>query len=285
MHINPTPTPYPDLNGVLHELVIGVHSVLGGKMVGIYLQGSFAIGDFDRHSDVDFIIVTADELSAAEVDALQTMHAHVYALDSAWAQHLDGSYIPVAVLRQQPKSDSRRWNSGDASGNTPLLYLDNGSSSLVLADHCDTLLTRWVLRERGVVLAGPAPATLIDPIPVTALRTEFLTAIRGRGQDILARPERYTSRFDQSYTVLTFCRMLHDLRNGYPGSKLAGAEWAKAHLDPSWAGLIDRTWAGRPNPEVSVRQSADPEDFQATLAFVRYIVNESDNYAKANALG
>jgi len=70
--------------------------------------------------------------------------------------------------------------------------------------------------------------------------------------------------------------MLHDLLNGYPGSKRAGAEWAQDNLDPSWRGLIDRTWAGRPKPEVSVRQPADPDDFAGTMQFIRYIMVESD---------
>jgi predicted nucleotidyltransferase len=39
-----------------------VQDVLGTGFVGAYLQGSFAVGDFDRHSDVDFIIVIAEEL-------------------------------------------------------------------------------------------------------------------------------------------------------------------------------------------------------------------------------
>jgi hypothetical protein len=43
------------------------------------------VGDFDHHSDVDFIIVTAGDLSANEVQALQRIHARVYALDCAWA--------------------------------------------------------------------------------------------------------------------------------------------------------------------------------------------------------
>ena len=75
--------------------------------------------------------------------------------------------------------------------------------------------------------------------------------------------------------------MLHDLHNGFPGSKLAGAEWAKVHLDHSWEALIDRTWDGRHNPVVPIRQQADPTDFQATLEFVQYITMV--DYAKALA--
>ncbi len=103
--------------------------------------------------------------------------------------------------------------------------------------------------------------------------------MRNWGQEILTHPDHYCNRFYQTYIVLNYCRMLHDLRNGFPGSKRAGAKWAKAHLNPSWVGLIERMWDGRPTPEVSVRQPADPEDFQATLEFVRYVINESARYA------
>jgi predicted nucleotidyltransferase len=48
-------TPYPDLDGVLVEFRRSLQSILGGKLVGAYLQGSFAVGDADEHSDVDWI--------------------------------------------------------------------------------------------------------------------------------------------------------------------------------------------------------------------------------------
>ena len=69
------PTPYPELNSVLGVLVDSAHDILGTNFVGAYLQGSFAVGDFDLHSDVDFIIVIAEELSDNQVDALQVMHS------------------------------------------------------------------------------------------------------------------------------------------------------------------------------------------------------------------
>jgi hypothetical protein len=266
--VDAAPTPYGDLNRVLRELVGSIGVILGKQLVGAYLQGSFAVGEFDLHSDVDFIVATRDQLSDDAVQLLQVMHGRLFALGSAWAQHLEGSYFPVNLLRRPPQRGDVLW------------YLDNGSSSLIQSDHCDTLVVRWVVRAHGVTLAGPAPATLVDPISVTALRKEILTTMRVWGQDILTRPDHYANRFYQTYIVLNYCRMLHDLRNGFPGSKRAGAEWAKANLDPSWVGLIDRTWAGRPHPEVSVRQPADPADYLATLAFVRYILDESSTYGR-----
>jgi hypothetical protein len=106
-----------------------------------------------------------------------------------------------------------------------------------------------------------------------------LATIHHWGHDILTHPEQYSNRFYQTYIVLNMCRMLHDLHTGVPGSKRAGADWAKANLDPSWAGLIDRTWDGRPNPALAVRQPADATDFQATLDFARYIMRASATFA------
>ncbi len=267
---NPAPTPYPDLNAVLRELISSMQTILGANFIGAYLQGSFAVGDFDEHSDVDWIVATKDELSTPEVEALQVMHPRVRTLDNPWAQHLEGSYFPLDVLRDHTQAGR------------PLWYLDHGSYTLIRSDHCNTVLVRWVVRDCGVPLAGPDPATLVDPIPVRRLRQTILATICDWGQDILDNPARYNNRFYQAFIVLNYCRMLHDLRNGCPGSKLAGATWAKKTLDPAWRDLIDRAWETR--RDATIHQPADPADYAATLDFVRFIMDESRQYAAAHDL-
>jgi hypothetical protein len=257
------PTPYPDLNEVLAELVRSQQSILGASFVGTYLQGSFAVGDFDGHSDVDFIVALEDESSAAQVEALQEMHGRIFELGCEWARHLEGSYFPRAVLRDCSRRGEQLW------------YLDNGSRALVLSDHCNTAVVRTTVREHGVTLAGPEPATLVDPVPVELLRREILADIIDWGGKFLAEPQPYRNRFYQGFIVLSYCRMLHDLETGSVSSKLTSAEWAKANLGQSWAGLIDRAWLTRPNPAVSFRQPPDPEDFARTLEFVRYVISEA----------
>jgi hypothetical protein len=191
------------------------------------------------------------------------MHERIYALPSEWAKHLEGSYFPKAVLRDVTQAGQPVW------------YLDHGSQNVEQSDHCNTVLVRWVVRERGVTLAGPDPASLVDPVPVELLRQHSYKVIHEWGRDILANPEHYNNRFYQAFIVLNYSRMLHDISVGEHGSKRTGAEWAKANLDPKWIPLIDRSWSGRPNPAVSVRTPADPDDFKATLDYVRYIMNES----------
>jgi hypothetical protein len=264
------PTPYPELNAVLWELVESAQTILSDNFLAACLQGSFALGDFDRHSDVDFIIVVEGELSDDEVAALQPVHERIYGLDCAWAQHLEGSYFPKDVLRDYSQRGK------------PLWYLEHGFRSLTRSEHDNTVVVRCTLRDHGIALAGPSPATLIDPIPVAVLRQEIIDSITAWGQQILAEPERINSRFYQSFAVLHYCRALHDLHTGTVGSKRAGAEWAKATLDPCWADLIDRAWDGRPNPAVSVRQPADPQDLKSTLKFVQYLISLLPKQAASN---
>lgn len=257
-----SPTPYPELNAVLAELVDGIRAVLGEMLVGVYLQGSFAVGGFDVHSDVDFVVASEGELSEAEVDGLQTVHGRVYDLDCEWAKHLEGSYFPRDVLLT---SEGR---------GRPLWYLDHGSRTLTLSEHCNTIVVRWILREHGVALAGPPAAQLVDPVSVDALRREIRETVREWGGEILSNPERFNNRFYQSFIVLSYSKMLHDLRTGRIGSKRDGAEWAKSVLDTSWADLIDRAWGGRPNPAKAVREPADEVDFERTLEFVAHVIEE-----------
>jgi len=260
------PTPYGDLNNVLRELVDSVRDILKTNFAGAYLQGSFAVGDFDVNSDVDFIVVINEELSDEQIHSLQEMHDRIFQINNPWATCLEGSYFQKDVLRQHDNCDTLLW------------YLDNGHRSMEKSTHCNSVLVRWIVRENGVILAGPPPSTLVDPIPVERLRAEIKATMVNWGQEIIDNPNKYRNQFYQSFIVLSYCRMLHDLINGYPGSKLAGAEWAKANLDPQWQGLIDRTWPLRINPSVSVRTPADPEDFEATLKFMQYVISESTKY-------
>jgi predicted nucleotidyltransferase len=260
------PTPYHELNEVLDELVSRLVDRLGNKLIGVYLQGSFALGDFDEHSDADLIVVLENELSSDEVESLQFMHSKVYHLSPEWAKHLEGSYFPLNVLQGIERCDEELW------------YLDNGARSLIRSDHCNTLLVRWIVRESGVILTGPSPKELIGPIPIEMLRQEMYDVLMMWGQQILEDPAPWSNRFYQGFIVLNYARMLHDLHRGYPGTKREGAEWAKRNLEASWSPLIDRAWSGRPDPASKVKEPADPEEYQMTLEFLEHVMSECKRF-------
>jgi hypothetical protein len=267
------PTPYPELNCVLKALVSGMQEVLGPSFVGACLQGSFAVGDFDEHSDCDWVAVVESELTDSQVASLQVMHAAVYGLEWSWARYLEGSYFPREVLRDASRADGDLW------------YLDNGASSLVRSPHCNTVLVRWIVREMGVPLAGPHPSSLVDPISASTLRSCIASDILKWGQHILDNPDDFANEFYQKFIALNFARMLHDLHTGRPGSKRSGADWAGENLDPTWIPLLESTWEGRPHPEVKVRTPADPEEFARTLSFVRYVMELCREYVVEKGYG
>jgi hypothetical protein len=252
------PTPDPGLNAVLRDFVTSAQAILGDNFIAAYLQGSFAVGDWDADSDVDFLIAIDHDVPEADVTALQAMHGRVHHLPSPWAAHLEGSYFPAAILR---RADHAR---------TPTLFLDNGSESLIWSDHDNTMIVRWVVREYGIALAGPTPDTLIDPVSADDLKTEVRATMREWASDILAGRYQVANQWAWPFVVLTYCRMLHTLQTGRVGSKRAGAAWANSALESRWVGFIERAWAERPNPPVKVRQPADPADVERTLAFMRY---------------
>lgn len=261
MTINPDPTDFPQLNAVLQELLASVQAILDQKFIGAYLQGSFAVGDADVHSDVDYLVVIKTNLTPAEVTALNAMHGRIYRLDTHWAQHLEGSYFPADLLKQP---DPAR---------TPIYYLDNGATELTLSDHDNDRVVRWVTREHGIPLTGPPPETLIDPIPPDDLRREVRQTKHDWGQEILSGKYKITSRWAQPYIVLSYCRMLHTQETGRIHSKKAGGEWALQKLDGRWHPLIQQALDDRPDPWQRVHQTADPHDRQWTLDFVRYALS------------
>ncbi|HZC04243.1 MAG TPA: aminoglycoside adenylyltransferase domain-containing protein [Ktedonobacterales bacterium] len=256
--ITSNPTPDQELNGVLRELVTSAQAILGDNFVAAYLQGSFAVGDWDVDSDVDWVIAIERDISDTELPALQTMHARLYRLDAHWAQHLEGSYIPRAILRRRGPERHQ------------LLFLNNTDDTLERSDHDDTAIVRWVTREYGIALAGPPPATLIEPVSADELRREALSTMRDWADAIHAGQYRMDNRWAQPFVTLSYCRMLHTLQTGRVASKLASAQWASQALASQWAPLIQRAWDERPNPSLKVRQPADQQVQQATLAFIQY---------------
>jgi hypothetical protein len=248
------PTPFPELNRVLEELVAGVQRALPQNLRGVYLVGSFAVGDADEHSDVDFVVATEGELSGGEQEELQALHGRLFELPVAWAQHLEGSYAPAAVLR---RVDAER---------RPLFYLDNGARDLIWHAHCNTALTRWTLREHGVALAGAPAASVVDPVDPGDLRAEARRKLEETAEWACeARGE--LTRWEQPYMVLSCCRMRFTLAHGRIASKQEAGTWALQALDERWRPLIRAALADRADPWERVHQAAPAAAVVETTAF------------------
>ncbi|HWI52568.1 MAG TPA: aminoglycoside adenylyltransferase domain-containing protein [Symbiobacteriaceae bacterium] len=251
-------TPYPDVNQVLHEFVSGVHTALGKQCVGVYLYGSLALGDFDPvSSDIDFVVVTDDELSTDSVSALAALHSRIALNHPRWATELEGSYIP--------KADIGRYDPARAYH----LHLYRGH--VEMEQHgVHWVIERHVLREHGVVLSGPEIRTLISPISPDDLRRATAALMEEWWAPKVDEPGRaYVTKY-QSYAVVTMCRVLYTLQHGTVVSKPAAARWAREGLGQRWGALIGRTRTGG--------SASDSDLVDETCDFIRHALERCKRY-------
>ncbi len=258
----------PDVRAVLDKLLTAVPPILGPQFIGLYLYGSLALGDFNpNRSDIDFLVVTAGELSDEMVSDLAAMHARIAASDSRWALELEGAYIPLPALRRYDPAQARH----------PHIDRGNGEQLRMEQHDSDWVIQRHVLREHGVTLAGPPISTLIDPVSPDDLRQATLDVLHNWWQPMLTNPSYLDSGGYRVYAVLTMCRILYTLRFGGVVSKLAAAQWGKEALDCRFTSLIE---------QADVWQNGRPFDkLDETRGFIHYTLTQSKKYEPPNSIG
>lgn len=263
--------PYSELREVLKVFVTEIKAELAENFVGIYLVGSLATGDFDLDSDVDFLVVTDNDLTEKNIKSLQDIQAKVHGIDCYPAKHLEGSYINI--------NDLNNWGT---VGEKNLYYFDNGSTTFEKSVHDNKWHVRWVLRECGITLIGQKPKEILQTIPLDELFTEMKTAMllrMNKFESEINGPLSFNnSRFGQSFLVLTYCRMLHTFYTGTVQSKKAGAKWAKQFVEKKWIQLIDQAWHEREGVRFGVKigQRAEQELLFETLEFMKHVIEQSE---------
>lgn len=252
-------TPYPEINTLLHELLAGARAALGQQFVGLYVHGSVASHDFNpQRSDIDFVVVTADDLPPEIVTALEHMHASLTTSGLQWAMILEGSYIPQAALRRYDPAHAQY----------PALRSDG--TFAVDGHGVDWIIQRHILREKGLAIAGPPIKTLIEPVAPDAVRWASRETLREWWEPQLTESFRLRSSEYQAYAILTMCRALYTLEHGDVASKPTAARWAQTVLDARWSALIDRALAWGHGMELDA--------FDDTLNLIRYTLERSQSY-------
>ena len=276
-----SPTPLPEVNAVLAELVARWREILGSNLVGAYLQGSYAVGDFTERSDVDFLVVVNSDIELPELARLQQLHADMHRKPSYWAQHLEGSYAPAAIIRKladtprdapgEPRDASfRDPQTGLGPKYYPFHFLGNGWDRLVRSEHDNSQVVRWIVRERGVSLHGPPPSTLIDRVTGDELRAEVRVNLPLWTGSLLSGTEEISAVWHQAFMVTVICRMLHTLETGEIHSKAAATAWALRTLPSRWHSLITRAAATWAQPQDTWHLRAAAPEVAATLEFMKF---------------
>jgi len=237
----------------LDLLLSSATQVLGNQLVGMYLYGSLSSGDFDLEtSDIDFLVVTTSALSDKTIAELESMHHRIWKSGLKWAAKLEGSYIP--------KRDIRRHDPHSApcpTVNEGMFYLDKRGS--------DWIIQRHVIRENGIVLAGPDPKTLIDPVSPEDIRYAVVGVLHEWWFPMLEDPswlKRHGAEY-HAFAILTVCRALYALEHGTIVSKPTAARWAEDALGERWSRIIERALVPR-------HDKPDQGLFDESLELIRF---------------
>jgi len=249
---------YPSVMAAVHGLAGGARESLGESLVGVYLHGSLATGDFNvDRSDIDVAVVTREVPSPPEIAMLRVLHERLHVDHPRWGRSIEAIYVPTGELRRDVPSTRP----------LPAVHTDDGFEVKPLGP--DFVIHRHVLREYGQTVTGPNPKTLIRAVSPTALRHAQVASLREWWAPQLGDSSRLTDRAQQSHAVLTMCRALYMLEVSAVASKPAAARWAQQRLGDRWSSLIERAlrWP----------RSGVADELEATLEFIAYTIAQADD--------
>jgi hypothetical protein len=248
-------TPYSDVNDMLRLLLEGAQSILGDQIIGLYLYGSLASGDFNpQTSDIDFLVVTAAELPDVLVQGLEAMHVRLWNSGLKWAPMLEGAYVPLKALRCYDPNAAPC-----PTINEGRFYLDRQGS--------DWIIQRCILREHDAVICGPSLQSSIDPVAPDDLRRAVRGVLHEWWQPMLDNSVWIRNREYEGFAVLTMCRALYTVEYGDIVSKPVAGCWARQVLEERWGALVDRAMAWPQEPQ--------PDSLHETLEFIRYAIDRA----------
>ena len=247
-------TPYSDVNNVLEIIITRLRATLGDKLVGLYLEGSLVVGDFEPTiSDIDLVAALASEIDDQEFAALQAMHEALVAEHPVWYDRIEVCYITVDAL-------------GSVKSRTSMIVNISPGEPIHRTEARREWIMNWYLtRERSVTLYGPSPATIIEPIS----KAEFIQSVRNHAEGWGDWVNDMRNPYAQSYAILTLCRALYASKNGEQVSKQAAALWVQHQL-PEWSDIIQQALEWRQGGKYL---GADDATHHRTVQFVDHVRN------------
>jgi predicted nucleotidyltransferase len=233
--------------------------VVGNDLVGVYLNGSAALGCFGPRSDIDLVGVSrlplSDEQRRRLIENLLGISVPYESagtlrpveLDLVLASTLDGWRYPTPFDLHFSEEFRVRFEAGE-------LEAWEGMESHTFAANVT------VLRCAGVALSGPPIEDLFPDVP----EADYVDALT---RDLVSCRQTFPQR--PNYGVLSIARIWATVATGEPHSKLEGAEWVLPRLSAELRPVLEHgldLYVGREDDE---RWGALP-----IAAYVAAVANE-----------
>lgn len=218
-------TPAEAIPAVVAALAKGLALVLGGRLVGVYLGGSFSMGDFAAaSSDYDILVILDDDLTPLDLDAVATLHRGLVE-EYPDAVRLEGDYAPRRLLVAQGTT-------APIPGVLGGRFEADVSEIMLSADNIANM------RSEGIAVHGPPAFEVLPAVTPDEVRE----AVRGFITDDVTAG---STELEAASEILNLVRSLRALESGQPATKSQGAAWALAHLDVRWHPIVCRALALR----------------------------------------
>jgi hypothetical protein len=226
-----------------------LESLLGSGMIGVYLGGSLALGDFQGiRSDVDVAAVSAEPPPTAMKEAVVSALEH--------------PGLPCPVRGMEFVLYSERAVRTPLPGGAFEINLNTGPAmhhSVSFDPSTEPshwfVLDRAIYRDHGVALSGPPAGEVFAPVPRAWVLEALVQSLAWHREADRAAPN----------SVLNSCRAWRYLEEGRWSSKTDAAAWAGERATPEEAALVDAALARRHG------RSIDPLPAEATDAFAARI--------------
>lgn len=252
-----SPTNFEEVNEILRELLIWQKRILGNKLVGLYLYGSLVTGDFDiKISDIDLLCAVSSDINPQEFEFLKKIHQEITKKYPKWKERIEAQYLSTNGLRTFKTQETKMVN---ISPGEPFHLTEAGK---------DWLVNWYVVQEKGIVLFGPPPSTIIEHISTK----EFIDTVKSHIKLWLEWIKNISkNRGSQAYAIITMCRAYYSIKKGTQVSKLQATNWMSNQF-PEWSSLIKKAliWRSKQWEDNIEDESSYPQ----TLNFVKTIASK-----------
>jgi streptomycin 3"-adenylyltransferase len=233
----------------LHEAVRVLEEVLRDKLMGAYLHGSAVLDGLRPASDLDVLAVSAGRLSDSERELFARQFLHTSGAYPAPSRRpLDIEVVCVTDVRPWRYPPRVEFHYGEWLRES--FERRDGQAMSARFDPDVTIAIALTLAA-GAVLVGPAPAQLLDTIPMPDLHRAMLEGIEPLVENL---------EWDTWNVLLTLARIWHTLDSGAIVSKSVAAEWAISRLTSTDATILRRArdwYLGRgADPSAELRREA-----------------------------
>ncbi|MFF7454343.1 nucleotidyltransferase domain-containing protein [Kitasatospora sp. NPDC008115] len=226
-------TAHPLVHEIADAYLALVDAASPGLVEGLYVVGSTALDDFHpARSDIDFVAVTADPVTAEQLIGLERVHARLAVRHPRPV--FDGPYLTWHELAGSPAQASP---GPHVFGGTVRHRVRSGRTPVL-----------WhTLARHGVTLCGPrAQELMIDTDPeelagwTAGNLEEYWRPWWRRSSRLASRPGlACLNAWGPAWGVLGVSRLHYTLATGRIASKRGAGEYARAVFDERWHRIVD----------------------------------------------